>query len=113
MGYWWNVREVEHGHLYLQLESDRSNSSQRDRLVVKFSVGEEASPSAARDRWLDPVLAGMASHGFARPKRLRGGATMTLAVREGDYRVQRGGRLDFAATVERLRAAGKALDGVS
>ena len=55
----------------------------------------------------------MESQHFKRPKYLRGGATMTLTVHEGDYREQRGGRLDVAAAVERLRAVGRALDDVS
>ncbi len=113
MGYWWNSRTVEHGKLYLQLESGRSGKKQRDRLVVKFSVGEQASATDARERWLDPVRIGMASQGFKRPKQLRRGATMTLAVQDGDYRVQREGRLDLAATVERLRDAAKAPDALS
>lgn len=102
MGYWWNFRTVERGQLYLQLESER--------LVVKLGVEDETDRGAARSHWLDRVLEGMASEGFKRPKRLGRGATMTLAISAGDYRVQRDGQLDLAATVERLRDAAKALD---
>ncbi len=102
MGYWWNFRTVEHGQLYLQLEYDR--------LVVKLGVENDTDRGMARGYWLDRVLEGMASRGFKRPNRLGHGATMTLAIRDGDYRVQRDGRLDLVGTVERLRDVAKALD---
>ncbi|MCR9165149.1 MAG: PD-(D/E)XK nuclease family protein [Nannocystaceae bacterium] len=113
MGYWWNGRDVEHGRLYLQIESGPRGKDRRDRLVVKLAVGEGATAREARGRWLGPVLEVMKALGFEQPKRLGAGATMTLATLPGDYRVERDGLLDLAATVKRLRRAGEALARVS
>jgi len=95
MGFWWGFFDVPDAQLYLQLEEEL--------LVVKIHVVSGIGRSAVRDLWSAHVLRELGPHGFGRPKHLTLGETMTVACYEFDPRVVSGGKLDFAATVARLK----------
>ena len=108
MGFWWHWESVPGGHVYLQLEEGKA--------CFKVEVGDGADAQALKFDWNERFM--MTAKNVpdliikvVRPKVLRIGTWMTVAVLEDDCRVvDSKGLLDIDATVAKLREMERVLD---
>lgn len=104
-GYWWHWQSDAESDQYLQIE--------QGSLCFKISVDDATKRSDLRSKWLPRVLEAGRNGNFpmVRPRRLGVGQTMTVALRDGEFRVLNSqGCLDVDATVNVLRRAAEVLD---
>ncbi len=108
MGFWWHWKEVEGGNVYLQLEMGKA--------CFKVEVYEGADAQSLKSDWNERFLkackeiSGIPIN-VVRPPVLRVGTWMTVATLDADYRVvDSNGKLDFSATVAKLRGMERVLD---
>ncbi|MEO7822064.1 MAG: PD-(D/E)XK nuclease family protein [Gemmatimonadaceae bacterium] len=107
-GYWWYWKKAQGCEQYLQLEEET--------LCFKISVNQPETRAELRNAWPARLIeAGRAEAlDVTRPRRLRSGQAMTVAVLAADYRAtDNAGLIDMEATVARLRKAETVLDRAS
>ena len=109
MGFWWHFKPAENDRIeaYLQLE--------QDKLCFKICIDDENASDEERDfwkfRWNQLFCETGKDSGVVRPKVLRRGVYMTVAIFNGEYRVaNQNGCIDIQATVKRLKSMENVLD---
>lgn len=106
MGFWWGWCPVDGGDVYLQIE--------QLKLVVKLQVDLPARRSELRDVWSKRVREGILDPRFARPRTLRSGNWMTVAVHEGEWiSKKQDGCIDSDSTIVTLKRVTAALKALS
>lgn len=102
-GFWWGAHKEDHGETYLQLE--------QNKLCIKISTPDKSNARELMYFWSTEFLRRAASSelAFKKPARLRAGYTMSVAVLENPL-IPKQGRLDFQATLGRLKQAEQLLN---
>jgi len=98
LGFWWSWHGVEGGDVYLQLEEGKG--------CFKVAV-TNGDPQTLKCTWSERLVktsAAMEGLPFkvVRPKVLRVGSYMTVAVLDRDYRIEKDGLLDLEATLANI-----------
>lgn len=108
MGLWWYFCSAENKRIeaYLQLEESR--------LCFKICVTDETASDEERDawknKWIDVFCRTGKDFNVVRPRVVRRGTYMTVAILNGDYRVAKAdGCIDVVKTIEKLRTMEKVL----
>lgn len=107
MGFWWHWNGVKGGSVYLQLEQEKA--------CFKVEVDDWDSVQALKVDWNTRFIAACESYEglnirAVRPRVLRIGTWMTVAVLDKEYRVEVDGHLDLSATIRRLHEMEMILD---
>ena len=107
MGFYWHEKRVLGGSVYLQLEESRA--------CFKVSVDDATLKDKLKFGWNERILAAAKqltnlTIRIVRPRKMRIGTWMTVALVDGDIRAENNGLLDLQTSLERLREMELVLD---
>lgn len=96
-GFYWNWKEIEDCHLYLQIEENK--------LCFKIEVKNKEARKEKRQYWFEYFYeeGKKLNLKITRPKRFGNGETMTVAIIEDYRQANKEGLVDLPKTVEFLR----------